>query len=204
MRRTRLTILGAAVVALGAVIGLAVWHRGKASSSSPLPRSRVSLVGDSLNVGVEPSLRELLPGWAMSTDDVVGRPTETGLERLRAEASSLAPYVVVSLGTNDAVTAVDAFRSAVDEALALAGAHRCVVWATIHRDGTAYDPFNEVLRAASDRNRNLRVVDWEAMVERSPSFLAGDGIHGSPNGYTARASAIVAAMRACHDAGIGT
>ncbi|MCP6769387.1 hypothetical protein NL529_31525, partial [Klebsiella pneumoniae] len=80
---------------------------------------------------------------------------------------------------------------------------RCVVWATIHRNGTAYDAFNEVLRAAASRNRNVRLVEWSAMIEKHPDWLAFDGIHGSADGYAARAAAIVAALRSCHDAGIG-
>jgi hypothetical protein len=94
------------------------------------------------------------------------------------------------------------FRRAVTEALDLAGAHRCVVWLAVHRDGAAYEPFNVALRGVADRNGNLRVVEWGRMVEQHPSYLAADGIHGSPDGYAARAKAIVAAMRSCYDDGV--
>jgi len=186
------------------VIAVAVLvRRGNGpESTTPPPRSSVSLLGDSLNVGVEPYLQGRLAGWTMHADDVVGRPTWIGLEHLRAESSALAPYVVISLGTNDPATAVAEFDQAVEDALTLAGRHRCVVWPTVHRDGAAYEPFNEVLRALASRNRNLRVVEWERMVEQNPSYLAPDGIHGSPAGYAARAKAIVAAMRSCYDRGV--
>ena len=161
------------------------------------------MVGDSLNLGTEPPLREALRQWTFRTDDVVGRDTATGIERLRAEESSLAPDVVISLGTNDPPSAVDAFRTDVAEVLTIAGPRRCVIWATVHRDGHAYDPFNEVLRAAAARNRNVRLVEWSAMIDKHPEWLAYDGIHGNPDGYAARAAAVVTAIRSCYAAGIG-
>lgn len=160
-------------------------------------------MGDSLNLGIEPALRETLPRWAFHADDVVGRATAAGVERLRAAGTSLAPYVVVSLGTNDPSSGVAAFRSDVSEALQFAGPRRCVVWATIRRDGTAYEEFNRVLRAAAARNRNVRLVEWAEMIDKHPEWLASDGIHGSPDGYAARAEAVVGAMRSCHEAGVG-
>jgi lysophospholipase L1-like esterase len=203
MRRRSLLILAlAAAVALAAATVVAR-ERTPSHRATVLPPSAVSLVGDSLNLGTEPALQEALPRWTFHVDDVVGRATATGLERLRAAGESLAPYVVVSLGTNDPVAEVDAFRMAIAEALRIAGPNRCVVWATIHRDGNAYDSFNGVLRAAAKRNRNVRLVEWAEMIDKHPEWLASDGIHGNPDGYVARAEAVVAAMRSCHEAGVG-
>ena len=104
---------------------------------------------------------------------------------------------MISLGTNDPVTGADAFRAAVADVLEIAGPGRCVVWPTIHRDGDAYEPFNDILRGAAAHNRNLRLVEWSVMVRAHPAWLAADGIHGTPDGYQARAAAIVDAMRTC-------
>lgn len=202
MRRRFLLILalglGVALVAAAVVAR----DRHRAHRATPLPPSAVSVIGDSLNLGSEPALQEALPGWTFHADDVVGRSTATGLGRLRAAGSSLAQYVVVSLGTNDPSSAVDAFRSGVAEALRIAGPNRCVVWATIHRDGNSYAAFNEVLRSAAARNRNVRLVEWASMIDKHPDWLAFDGIHGNPDGYAARAEAVVAAMMSCHEAGV--
>ena len=199
-RRTLILVVVAAVGVAAVLVGL---HRStrRASTAAP-PASAVSLVGDSLNVGVEPYLRDRLPRWTINADDEVGRPTSIGLDHLRAAASSLAPYVVISLGTNDPVADVADFRRAVEDAVGLAGPHRCVVWTAIHREGAAYEPFNEALRSVAARNRNLRVVEWGAMVDGTPNYLAADGIHGSPSGYAARAKGIVTAMRGCYDDGV--
>jgi hypothetical protein len=191
----RLTILLLAVIVVAAAgLALAAWHDTK---SAALPPGTLTLVGDSLNVGVEPFLRAQLPGWTIHADDEVGRPTAAGVDHLRVAGTTVAPYVVVSLGTNDPSDAVAAFRASVGEVLALAGPDRCVVWPTIHRDGNAYDGFAAVLRDAADRNRNLRLVDWAALVDAHPDWLAADGIHGSPLGYRERARAIVEQLRLC-------
>jgi lysophospholipase L1-like esterase len=198
MRRRILVIGLLAVVVAGVTAGVIAPEVVRHSSAKrALVQAPVSLVGDSLNVGVEPYLEEELAGWQIATDDVVGRPTETGLEHLRALGSALGHYVVVSLGTNDPLDSVAAFRTDVDAVMALAGGTRCVVWSTIHRDGDAYEPFNEVLRTAAARNRNLRLVEWTTMIGDHPEWLVSDGVHATADGYSARAQAIVAAMRTC-------
>jgi lysophospholipase L1-like esterase len=197
MRRRIVVIVLAAVVAgvAAGVIAPEVVPRHD-RKAAPLARGSVTLVGDSLNVGIEPYLEEALAGWEIEADDVVGRSSAAGLERLRAHAGGLGRYVVVSLGTNDPVGAVDDFRATVAEALRLA-AGSCVVWAAIRRDGDAYEPFNDVLRAAATGRPALRLVDWPAMVAAHPAWLVSDGVHGTPEGYRARAQAVLDAMRAC-------
>jgi len=193
--RGRILVIGLLAAAVAVV---AVVHFARRNTTKPaLQPGEVSLVGDSLNLGVEPYLRTELRRWLIVADDEVGRSTATGVEHLKAKGASLAPYVVVSLGTNDPVETVDAFRADVAEVLGLAGSNRCVVWATIHRSGDAYEPFNEVLRVAASGHRSLRLVEWTSMIRAHPDFVAADGIHGSPSGYQARARAIVDALRTC-------
>lgn len=156
----------------------------------------VTLVGDSLNVGVEPALREELDGWTIDAHDRVGRSTTEGIEVLRDLGTRLAPVVVVSLGTNDADGTEAEFRGLVAEALALAGQGRCLVWATIVRDGVARSGFNEALRDASGGG-GLRLVDWASLVEDDDSLLAADLVHGTPDGYAVRAAETARAVRAC-------
>src|SRR5262249_39212349 len=107
MRRNLLIGLLAVVIAGAAAESVAHPLPIGGRSSAPLQRGAVSLVGDSLNVGVEPYLQEALDGWTIATDDVVGRSTETGLEHLREKGAGLGQYVVISLGTNDPSDAVD-------------------------------------------------------------------------------------------------
>jgi hypothetical protein len=156
-----------------------------------------TLVGDSLNVGVEPYLGEELPGWRIDAHDRVGRPTQEGIDVLRSLGGGLAPVVVVSLGTNDADGSEPAFRRMVSQAVAIVGPRRCLVWATVVRDGAARTGFNRVLEDARSEHPNVRLVDWAALVGDDRALLAGDLVHGTPEGYARRAEATATAIRDC-------
>lgn len=156
----------------------------------------MTLVGDSLNVGIEPYLPSALEGWQIRNENVVGRQTEAGIAELERIGSGLSPVVVVSLGTNDPQGDVDGFRRDVDRVLRIAGRDRCVVWSTIWRDGSN-EAFNDVLRQAARRHRSLEVEDWASLVDANADLLAPDRVHGTPAGYRHRAEDIAAVARSC-------
>jgi hypothetical protein len=184
----------AAVTALVVGLALAAVLVLRGGSDPPPDTGQVALVGDSLNVGTLDYLGEALPGWTVRSDSVVGRITDDGvaaLERLGGREP-----VVISLGTNDPPEAVDAFREDVDRALRLAGDGRCVIWATIWRADGPDEGYNDVLETAADKGR-LRLLRWDEMLTRDPALLAPDGIHGSPQGYRARAEETARLVRSC-------
>ncbi len=82
-------------------------------------------------------------------------------------------------------------------ALRIAGPGRCLVWATIWRDGGPDDSFNDVLRGVAAQNRRLRLLEWAEMLDRDSTLLAPDGLHGSPSGYAARAVEAARLVRDC-------
>ncbi len=154
-------------------------------------------MGDSLNVGVEPYLPAALPHWKIVANDRVGRTTAEGIGELEAGRPQLSPYVVVSLGTNDPPDGATGFRADVARVLTLIGPNRCVIWATIWRNGKPNDAFNGVLRDAAESNHRVRLVEWAAMVQAHPDWLAPDYVHGNETGYRERARAVAAATRSC-------
>lgn len=180
------------VVLSAAALGLA-WLRWEGSAART---GSVTLIGDSLDVGVEPYLSSELSGWSIANESVVGRQTPAGVDSARTLGDRLAPVVVVSLGTNDAQEDVAGFRSGVEELMRVAGPHRCVVWSTIWR-GAANTAFNDALRAAARQHANLELDDWAALVSTDEALLAGDGVHGSPEGYRRRAESIARIARRC-------
>ncbi len=190
----RLLLLGGVAVASAAVAAAVVLATRGAQRTLP---ATLSLVGDSLNVGIEPYIGRELRGWRIATDDVPGRATDAGLAELRAAGSSLGSHVLVSLGTNDVSTPTAAFRSDVREALRIAGADRCVVWFTIFRYGRPDARLNAVLADEERRNDNLRLVDWAELAGSHPSWIGPDGIHATDEGYAGRARAAARALRAC-------
>lgn len=195
----RLTLTLLLLAAAGTVAFLAVGRDDE--NAAVTATGALTMVGDSLNVGTDPYLREALPHWDIDAHDREGRSTEEGLDVLRERRSSLAPVVVVSLGTNDAEGSESRFRELVDEAVALVGPGRCLVWATIVRDGAERSGFDDVLRDAADANTNVRLVDWASLVAENEDVLAGDLVHGTPAGYARRAQATADAVRTCPDRG---
>jgi lysophospholipase L1-like esterase len=189
-------VLLASLAAAVAVAALVV-----ASAEAPSPASgstgAVTLVGDSLNVGIEPYLPGALEGWTIHNRNLVGRPTGEGLEVLRSEGEKLSPHVVISLGTNDGPGDVAGFRRSVREALAIAGPGRCVVWVDLAVAGRSFQGFNAVLAEEAARSERLRVVQWSDMLAEHPEWLAADGVHGTETGYEQRAQAVAEAVRDC-------
>lgn len=193
MRRS-LALLLAAAIAVAAY--LVVRDDDAKPSTSP-----VTLVGDSLNVGIEPYLGDALDGRGIDAHDLVGRATAEGIDVLAGLRTRLAPVVVVSLGTNDADGTEAGFETLVHRAVELVGPHRCLVWATIVRDGSPRAGFNEILADAAAAHENVRLVDWASIVAEAPGLLAADAVHGTPEGYRRRAEATARAVEACPDVG---
>ncbi len=191
MRITLALVLAVAITA-AIVVARRVDDESRATTTGS-----VTLVGDSLNVGIEPYLAQELPGWHVDAHDTVGRATAEGVDELRARRRSLAPVVVVSLGTNDAEGSEDEFRQLVDRAIEIVGRGRCLVWATVVRDGAERTGFDRVLRDARAAHPNVHLVEWASLVSDDPSLLADDRVHGTPDGYARRAEETARAIRAC-------
>jgi MYXO-CTERM domain-containing protein len=156
-------------------------------------------VGDSLAVGSDPPLRQLLPTWAITSDVLKNRTTAVGVAIIDRQ-QSLPGALVVELGTNDSPDQSAQFAGYVRHVLQLAGPDRCVVWVNIHRppfNGVSYAGFNRALDQIAATSDNLAVVDWNGMVNSGQAQVAGDGVHATPAGYEARATAIAQALQGC-------
>ena len=184
-------------IVLAVAIAVAVYAVKRSDDSPAHATGSATLVGDSLNVGIEPYLDDALPSWRIDAHDRVGRATQEGIDELRSLGGGLAPVVVVSLGTNDAEGSEPAFRRLVNEAVAIVGPRRCLVWATVVRDGTPRTGFNRALEDARSAHSNVRLVEWAALVGDDGELLAGDLVHGTPEGYAQRAEETARAIRDC-------
>ena len=156
--------------------------------------------GDSLAVGTRPYLPGALPGWSVRQSATVSRHASEGAGVLRAQGSSLARVVFVSLGTNDDPRNVSPFRSAIRSVMDVVGPRRCVVWATVVRPpvaGASYGGYNRVLAAEGRARDNLLVLRWHRLLARHPEWLGPDGVHVTPTGSKARARAVARKVRAC-------
>ena len=178
--------------------------RRPSAPAPPAPRAPgpVTMIGDSLAVGTLSLLPAALPGWTVRSDARKGRTTAEGMQVLRAAPVAPGSVVAFSLFTNDPPGATGALRAALEAGAAKVGPQGCQVWATITRPvpGGGGEPANELLRGLDgDRVAGTRVVvaDWAELVARRPALLAPDGVHGTPEGYRARARLYAAAVRRC-------
>jgi hypothetical protein len=170
------------------------------SSSANLAPSRMVLVGDSLAVGIQSPLTNALSGWSLSTNGRVSRPLAEGMGIVRG-MSERPPVLAISLFTNDAPGAVDTLRSAVRETITRQAGHGCVVWATIVRPavgGVTYARANQALvELAAENPSVMKLVPWAQQVAAHSEWLASDGVHATPAGYSARAQMYADAARSC-------
>lgn len=190
MTRTWRVVLGAMSVLLVA-----------ATAASPTPNvpEPLLVVGDSLAVGLEPTLGGLVAPRAVVWDVEAGRTTPEGLVRLRAELRRVKPgAVLMSLGTNDGPHA-DRFRARIRRALRAIPANVCVVWADIYRPPRKgpYRPLNAVLARAARHDRRLVIVHWSRAVAEHRVALRDD-IHPDSAGFDYRSRLFARALARCH------
>ena len=157
------------------------------------------VIGDSLAEGMKPYLAGFLSGWDVSIDARIGRPLAEGMSLFSASPKpSRATVYAFSLFTNDGPGSVGALEAAVRQSTSRGS---CVVWSTIVRPpvgGKSYDAANAKLRSlAASSGGRIRLVRWAEQVAQNQSWIAGDGVHGTPTGYRNRAALYAAAAKTC-------
>jgi hypothetical protein len=163
---------------------------------------RLLVIGDSLAIGAQAPLAELLGDWRVRTVARIGRPLEEGMRVFRA--SEPVPAVTAfSLLTNDDPRNITALTHAVRESLDLERGAACAVWATVVRPrvgGRSYSRVNRRLRRLANTPAmlgRLVIVPWAARVARHPSWMGPDRVHPTYAGYRARALLYAGAVRRC-------
>jgi hypothetical protein len=179
-----------------------------AASATPAPTAppttavrRFVLVGDSLAEGIEPLMAAQLPGWVVRSDALTSRPLAVGMRIVAGLDLSTRTVLAISLFTNDDPRSVGALEAAVRTSVQRVGPHGCAIWATIVRppyNGVSYNGANVRLMALQRAlGGRLLIVPWAQQVARHPQLIGGDGVHGTPAGYRARAQMYAQAARAC-------
>jgi len=170
------------------------------AGSAPAARaadSDVLVVGDSLAVGTEPYLTQLLTDRTLISDVKNGITTPEGMRLLRMSLRTVTPTTVVfSLGSNDGADPTR-FADRLRRTMALLPPSTCVVWTTIIRPPRkgAYRGLNRVLHNLKKKDPRLVVVDWEHAVTGGAVSLP-DGLHANPDGYRYRGEMIANAVHA--------
>jgi len=153
-------------------------------------------IGDSLTVGSEPTLKQIVPG--IQIDAQVGRSSATGLSLLQSEYGGQS-VVVFDLGTNDDPSATGQFLAELQQVRRMIG-NACLVLSTINRPpyhGVSFAGLNRVIENFALRGGNAQVVPWQLYTRIHPEVVYSDGVHVTPYGYEFRAHVIATAISAC-------
>ena len=161
-----------------------------ATLSAPLVAGRVTAIGDSVMLGAASALQARL-GDGLWLDAKQNRQFPDGVATLRSlrDSGQLGTTVVVQLGTNGTVDPGN-----FDEMMqALSGARRVViVTAKVPRPWE--DQVNGTLTDGAKRYKNAVILDWHNIGGAHPEYFYDDAIHLRPEGATAYAELVAAAI----------
>ena len=148
------------------------------ASSSKIPK--VTLVGDSILLGVNPYLQRRIPGAVV--EGKVGRQGSEGLGVVRdlREQSQLGDFTVIHLGTNGYLTEKQ-FRALLEN---LSDRQKVVI-VNVYAARRWTAPNNALLAQLVPEFRNARLVDWQTIGQARPDYFVSDGIHLTGNGIAA-------------------
>lgn len=157
-----------------------------ASSSSSSDGSDVTIIGDSITVGSEAKIKELLPQAdiyaKVSKQFYTGSGDNPGgVEILQdlVNNEKLRDILVFALGTNSSGVTEEQVKKVID----LAGNKRKVIFVTNYTKTNDYLGNNNNFEKAKNDNKNVFVADWKGAIESNPDeYLAGDGIHPNAKG----------------------
>jgi hypothetical protein len=143
-------------------------------------------IGDSIMVGAETHLTELVP--AMEIDAESGRPFSTGIDVLesRLSAGDTPDVLIVALGTN-----AGASPEQIDRVMDLASDVDEVIFVNVSVPRDWEGPTNEALAAAIDSSANASLVDWHRESGGRGRLFRSDGFHPNSTGSEVWANLIV-------------
>ena len=189
------SIVGKLTAGILAVAAAALCPAGAVAQSG----DAVLVIGDSLEVGSAPYLRQALGGVPVTVDARIGRPSPEGVQVLQAKLQPEHGTVVFDLGTNDSPASPGTLAASLAAVRELAG-DRCIVVATITRppvNGVPVDGLNNAIRSFAGQVVAVQVVNWHGVTESVPGLLSRDGVHPNIQGYALRGALMAEGVQAC-------
>jgi lysophospholipase L1-like esterase len=156
----------------------------------PLDGEGITVIGDSVIVGVEPYLKDKLP--KIKVDGKVGRQMSHAkelIDELRSQRI-LGDRIIIELGTNGPFNK-DHLRNLLD---ALSGAKQVLVVTTRVPKGWQ-DSVNATIKEVTVEFDNAKVVDWYTASEGKAEYFYKDGVHLKPEGSKYYASLLTDALK---------
>ena len=171
-----------AVAALLVIVGCSVAPGGPTTAEPP----SVWAIGDSIMVGAEPHMRELVPG--IDLDAEAGRSVATGIEVLETKMTDGdAPDVLVfALGTN-----AGASHDQIDQVMSLSSGVDEVIFVNVAVPRAWEQPTNVAMADAVARYETATLVDWNTESRGQDRLFRSDGFHPNDTGSLRWANLIV-------------
>lgn len=143
---------------------------GTVVSEAATQTTGVLAIGEFVMVGATNELQAA--GFVVDAKEGRGQEGAKNAIQRHLDDGTLPDTVVIQVGTNAPLTQGD-----LDEILGLLGG-RTVVMLTVHADGIDYiDANNALIRALPEQYPNVKIADWDALVDGGTVTLTPDGIH---------------------------
>ena len=161
-----------------------------ATPSPPLVAGRITMIGDSVMLGAANALQARL-GDGLWLDAKQNRQFQDGVDTLRSlrDSGQLGTTVVVQLGTNGTVD-----PGAFDDMMQMLGSARRVVIVTAKVPRPWEDQVNSTLVDGAKKYKNAVILDWHNIGGAHDEYFYDDAIHLRPDGATAYAELVAAAI----------
>lgn len=150
----------------------------------------ITVIGDSVIIGVEPYLKEQLP--EITVDGKVGRQMSQAnkiVDRLKSQ-EKLGDQIVIELGTNGPFNKKQ-LRSLLDS---LSEAEQ-VLLVTTRLPKNWQDTVNANIKEVAGEYSNTEIVDWYAASEGKKEYFYKDGVHLKPEGCKFYTSLLIDALQ---------
>ncbi|MCG7381541.1 hypothetical protein [Paenibacillus sp. ACRRY] len=146
----------------------------------------VTVIGDSVIVGVEPYLKEMLP--KITVEGKVGRQMSQASKFITELCSQgkLGDHIIIELGTNGPFSK-DQLRSL----LTSLSEARQVLVVTTRVPKRWQDTVNTNIKEVVPEFDNAKVVDWYEASQGKDEFFYNDGVHLKPDGSRFYASLLI-------------
>ncbi|KJK29094.1 hypothetical protein MMB75_20775 [Paenibacillus sp. P2(2022)] len=162
----------------------------QAQSSASLNGEGVTMIGDSVTVGIEPYLKEQLP--KMTVDGKVGRQMSQAVKVINelAAQGKLGDQVIIELGTNGPFS-----KNQLHDVLQSLSGARQVILVTTRVPKGWQNTVNDTIAQVADEFSNVNVVDWYSASVGKDEYFYKDGVHLKPDGSRYYTSLLVAALQ---------
>lgn len=138
---------------------------------------KITAVGDSVLLDAAPSIMKLAPN--SNIDAVVGRQLKDSLPIFQQKKNngSLAPNVVIALGTNGEFD-----QSDLDQLIKTCGKGHQIFLVNTLVPKFWQDKVNQMLADAAKKYKNVHLVNWHSIAKDHPEWFGPDGVHMGPLG----------------------